>query len=566
MSQLILALLICSATMSVLALIFMMITPMLTKRYSVQTCYYAWLIVVIGLIIPFRPQWHHSIIQVDVPDNTAVAAAPSTEPGHPNGGQSENLSPVTIKFGNNPVRYLPPAAPLNLNPNPATGLPADADAVLPGFSWWQIAALGWLIGLTVFLARHGIKHCRFIRMVNRWSERVTDARSMSLLKALQAEMGIQKSVTLYQCPGIGSPMLTGLRNPRILLPAADLAPDSLSFVLTHELVHHKRKDLYYKCLILIATAIHWFNPIVYLMAKTIDVQCELSCDAEVVKSADPGTRHHYSKTIIDLVKYKSSLKTSLSTNFYGGRKCMKNRIQLIMDTGKKRTGIAVLLVAILIIAGTGFTSFSNSRSGELSLRHDIKAVGDTIVLGGTDWRILEVKEDKALVLSDKILTAQSYHASDAAPTTWEESNIRRYLNETFYEETFSEQEKVLIVETLILDRDNPWYGMSSGNETTDKLFLLSIDEVLHYLGDSGGLENRQNGISYISDEFSEQRLAQTQEGESAGWWLRSPGIHYVGCEDAHTCAAIVSAKGSLNIQGEFLNNSAGIRPAMWIIL
>ena len=563
MSEFILALLICSATMSVLALIFMMITPMLTKRYSIQTCYYAWLIVIIGLIIPFRPQWHHSIIRVEVPGNTAVTAAPSTETGHPGGGQYESPAPVAIKFGNNPVRYLPPAVPPYLTRT--TGLRSDS-AGFPGFSWWQIAAMVWLVGLIVFLAKHGIKHYHFVKTVNRWSERITDVQSLSLLQMLQAEMGIQKPVTLYRCPSIGSPMLTGLRNPRILLPAANLAPDSLCFVLAHELVHYKRKDLYYKCLILIATAIHWFSPIVYLVAKTIDVQCELSCDAEVVKSADPGTRHHYSKTIIDLVRYKSSLKTSLSTNFYSGRKCMKNRIHLIMDTGKKRTGIAIFLVALLIIAGTGFTSFSNSTPGAQNFGQDIKTVGDTIMLGGMDWRILEVKEGKALVLSDKVLTAQSYHASDAAPITWEESHIRRYLNETYYEETFSEQEKMQIVEALILDRDNPWYGMSSGSETTDKLFLLSIDEVLHYFGDSGGLENRQNGISYISDEFSEERLARTQEGEMASWWLRSPGIHYDACEDAHTCAAIVSSKGSINIQGEFLNNSAGIRPALWITL
>jgi len=130
--------------------------------------------------------------------------------------------------------------------------------------------------------------------------------------------------------------MIGFVNPRILLPKSDIEEDELRFILRHELVHYKRKDLWYKCLVLIATAIHWFNPIVYLMAEAIDILCEMSCDAEVIRSTDADTRQHYSETIIGVVKYQSKMKTALSTNFYGGKKGMKNRIFSIMDTGKKR--------------------------------------------------------------------------------------------------------------------------------------------------------------------------------------------------------------------------------------
>ena len=543
--------------MSVLALIFILITPLLTKRYSVSACYYAWLVVIIGLIIPLRPQWSNAIIRVDISSQTAVSST-QTESGQTSDKTTQPIPPLAIQFRDNPVRYIQPVS----LPNPLsnTVLPSSSPVV----SLWQFTALVWLVGVIVFLIHHGIKHYRFIKMIRRWSEQITEAQTVSTLHSLQAEMGISKPVSLYQCPNIGSPMMTGLLKPRILLPATDLTPDALRFILAHELVHYKRKDLYYKCLILLATAIHWFNPIVYLVAKTIDTQCELSCDAKVVQSADPGTRHNYSLAIINLVKYRSVLKTSLSTNFHYGRKCMKKRIFTIMDMSKKRTGIAIFLAVLLITLGTGFASLGGSILQNKGTFNASTVAGDIIRFGGNDWRVLEVKDSRALVLSDKVLSAQVYHALDVNPVTWEESNVRQYLNESFYYETFSESERARIAETVVSDRDNPWYGMSSGNESTDKVFLLSIDEVLHYFGDSGGLENRSEGISYISDEFSEERLAETMNGEAASWWLRSPGIHYNTCEDAHTCAAIITSKGSVNIQGDFLNNSGGIRPAMWL--
>jgi len=157
-------------------------------------------------------------------------------------------------------------------------------------------------------------------------------------------------------------MMIGFVNPQILLPKADFTQDELRFILKHELIHYKRKDLYYKCFVLIATAIHCFNPIVYLMAQAIDVVCETSCDAEVVRSTDADMRQHYSETIIGVVKYQSKLKTALSTNFYGGKKGMKNRILSIMDTGKKKAGIAIVCCTLILTMGTGMAFAANATA------------------------------------------------------------------------------------------------------------------------------------------------------------------------------------------------------------
>lgn len=319
MQSFVIMLLTCSVTMSALVLLYMAITPLLAKRYSEKGRYYAWLIVVIGLIIPFRPQFNNAIVKVEMSAQTATSII-----------QIGNGTPVHVPAGN-----------------------VVFSSALPSISWWQITAAVWLTGVIVFLAYHVIKHYCFVKMTRRWSENITDGQSLSTLQSLKTEMGISKQINLYLCSSVGSPMMIGFVNPRIFLPTADFAHDELRFILKHELVHYKRKDLYYKCLVLIATAIHWFNPIVYLMTKSIDILCETSCDAEVVQSTDADTRQQYTETIIGVVKYQSKMKTALSTNFYGGKKGMKKRISSIMDTKKKRIGTTIICITVCLTIGTG---------------------------------------------------------------------------------------------------------------------------------------------------------------------------------------------------------------------
>ena len=352
-------LLTCSVTMSALALFYMAVTPLFAKRYSEKGRYYAWLIVVFWLIIPFRPQFNNAFIKVDVPSGTVTPII-----------QIGNGTPITVPFGNT---ALPPA--------------------LPSISWWQIAAAVWLAGVIAFLAYHVIKHYCFVKMVKRWSENITDEQLVTLLQSLKFEMGISAQINLYRCSSIGSPMMIGFVNPQILLPKADFTQDELRFILKHELVHYKRKDLYYKSLVLIATAIHWFNPIVYLMAKAIDVLCEISCDTEVVRSTDADMRQQYSETIIGVVKYQSKLKTALLTNFNGGKKGMKSRISSIMDTTKKKAGVAVLSLVLVGVMATGFVTVANASN--ISQANN---VGNTTTEKATDKSIAG---DGARVMSDE---------------------------------------------------------------------------------------------------------------------------------------------------------------------
>ena len=312
MHNFMLTLLFCSAIMSLISLMYMAANPLLAKRYSEKGRYYVWLIILLWLIIPFRPQWNNALIHVPL--------------------ETTRLPPVTIT-----TTPLPPqAAPLAYS--------------IPSIEPFQIAFIVWLIGAIIFLTFHLIKHLSFVKRAVRWGKII---ENNSILESLKSEMGISKHIALIQCEGIGSPTMLGFIKPQILLPTADLPQNQLRFILKHELIHYKRGDIYYKCLVLVATAIHWFNPIIYMAAKAINAQCELSCDAEVIKNADDSIRQQYSEAIIGVVRYQSDFKTALSTTFYGGKKSMKNRIYTIMDNRKKRIGAVVMFLVLAATLSTG---------------------------------------------------------------------------------------------------------------------------------------------------------------------------------------------------------------------
>jgi beta-lactamase regulating signal transducer with metallopeptidase domain len=233
-------------------------------------------------------------------------------------------------------------------------LPVESTApVAAALSWWNVAEIVWATGAVSFLVFQVVRHIRFTQTTRRWSEAVISGPVYETLIRLQEEAGITRTVSLFRCPCVNTPLAMGIVRPRILLPHLIFDEGELKYVLMHELVHIKRKDLYYRVLTLIANAAHWFNPLVYMMGRAVSLLCEISCDDEVVKGTDSDARLRYSETIIGVVKYQSRLQTALSTGFYGGKKGMKMRISSIMDAGRKKMGAVLLCASLIMPIGTG---------------------------------------------------------------------------------------------------------------------------------------------------------------------------------------------------------------------
>lgn len=336
---------ICSMTMSLAALMFILFSPFMTKRYGVKWQYYAWLIIAIGFIVPFRPHFGFTLFS------------------------SRHFLEDTVR----------PTMSLVIFNVAGTGGITEPSKVLPSITMYHIVCLIWLSGVVLVSGYHLLRHRRFIRLINRWSEDLNDMKALTILNQIKAELHLSNQVCPKRCDLINSPMMTGFIKPAILIPSAHFSENELNFIIRHELIHFKRKDMWYKCLVIIITAIHWFNPVVHVMAWRISELCELSCDAEVVKSSGVQTRQEYTEAIISTIQTQARLKTVFSTNFNGGKNSMKKRISSIMDTKKKKIGATIMCLAVVLILGTGILFAYNIPTAEASDNSSLQSSTDESV-------------------------------------------------------------------------------------------------------------------------------------------------------------------------------------------
>jgi hypothetical protein len=193
------------------------------------------------------------------------------------------------------------------------------------------------------------------------------------------------------------------------------------------------------------------------------------------------------------------------------------------------------------------------------------SVGEKMHFGGCSWCVLDIQGDKALILADRIQGECHFHDNHDF-ITWADCSLRKLLNDGFYS-LFSQAEKNRIAETAVINHSNPRFGTNGGSDTIDKVFLLSIEEVVRYFGDSGQMQNgNSNDRTPIDDEYNEVRVARDNLGRATDWWLRSPGGY-------GTDTSYVSCKGAINIYGTFSipesiheesSIQMGVRPALWL--
>lgn len=198
------------------------------------------------------------------------------------------------------------------------------------------------------------------------------------------------------------------------------------------------------------------------------------------------------------------------------------------------------------------------------------SVGETIQFGGRDWRVLDIQGDYALILHETVLINQPYHHTNE-DVTWETSSSRQWLNGAFLD-SFSEADRARIRETTVINNDNPWYGTPGGENTIDRIFSLSLEEVVKYFGDSGMLQNAENRHRHIiSDDFNNARMSVRATGEvwSPMWWTRSPGMSSSQAADVETFGTIrvMGARVARGVDDGFdIGGIGGLRPALWLSL
>ena len=208
------------------------------------------------------------------------------------------------------------------------------------------------------------------------------------------------------------------------------------------------------------------------------------------------------------------------------------------------------------------TSKAESSSQKKDNNPDYK-VGETIEFGnypqdkdGTEkpieWIVMKNEGNQVLLLSKYVLDAKSYN-EEWGDVTWETSDIRQWLNNEFYTTAFNKAEKAKIQTSLTKNEDNSKFGTSGGNDTEDKVFLLSKKEAKTLFS------NNEERIAKAT-EYAEKSGVYVNEEKAAWWWLRSPGTY---SDDA----AVVGNDGWVDGNGDSVHiNRDGVRPALHLNL
>jgi len=147
--------------------------------------------------------------------------------------------------------------------------------------------------------------------------------------------------------------------------------------------------------------------------------------------------------------------------------------------------------------------------------------GNKVVFGGYTWLVLEESADRMLILTEDVIETQKQYHSEYVAITWADCDLNKYLNNEFYNRFNAEDKKRILVEPVVTNK-NPWYGTDGGRARKDPIFLLSIEEVVKYFGDSGQLKKGARNDGCIDDQYNKERIAYDKGGEGTWWWLRSP--------------------------------------------
>jgi beta-lactamase regulating signal transducer with metallopeptidase domain len=172
----------------------------------------------------------------------------------------------------------------------------------------------------------------------------------------------KRAPRLYRNPIAATPMLFGVFRPAIILPDREYTDTQLRAVLLHELTHLRRKDILVKWLTMITCAVHWFNPVVWLVRREIDRACELSCDEAVIRGFDADGRQNYGETLLYVAADSKTPRAILSTTMCEEKKALKERLGAIIKR-KKHTRLAIIVsVALIVAAGGTAIAFGAGRT------------------------------------------------------------------------------------------------------------------------------------------------------------------------------------------------------------
>ena len=324
---------------SLAILAMLVLKPLWRERYRAKTRCWLWLALAAFLLLPVDFSVKNAPVQAAPPkDYTLFVGTDKTAIQ-----STDNLfGDMAEKSGQSPAQVRD-----TIIQRPVTNPAQKTTRYIPVTT---ILFYGYLAGAAAFLLYQGVSYALFRRTVRRWKRDVSRADYAAMLSDTARDLGVS-APEMIVCEAISTPAVTGLLRPRLLLPHERYDVQELRYILRHELCHLKRRDMLLKLVLLAANAMHWFNPVVYLMLRQADEDIELACDSAATDGLELPERAAYSRTLLAAVQ--SSVRALPATTCFGGTvERLKRRITNVLGAQKKRGfGVVALVLALTLTAG-----------------------------------------------------------------------------------------------------------------------------------------------------------------------------------------------------------------------
>lgn len=240
--------------------------------------------------------------------------------------------------------------------NPAVGNNITRINIPTDNNFMLYLAYLWIFVAIVIAVYTFVKYTKFKNLVVDVSYDIEDDEVNCLYKDLLKELNIKKKIELRGSDELISPAGMGLFKSYIFLPDYPYSKDELNWILRHELMHFKNKDLLIKFAVLFVKIIYWFNPLVYIMSNRVNIDCELCCDESVLNDCSLKEKKEYALALIKSIKLSKNYQSGILTTEFN-KTNLERRLDSIIDR-KTKKGI-FLIIVLCLLSGSTFLKFES---------------------------------------------------------------------------------------------------------------------------------------------------------------------------------------------------------------
>lgn len=329
-------------TVSLAALVPLILRRLMKKRYPARMVCVVWAILALRLLIPVQLTLPQAPVQV-MPRTSYVVQSDQT-------AFRQAGLPVTQM----PARWV--------TGTQAQTLSAADTGTVKTVDITDILLTLWLAGVIACVLWQGIGYYRLIRSLKGTSCSIERADLHTILQEQCADLVIDREIPLRVSSAADCPMLAGFIHPTLYLPDERISRTDAAFIFRHELTHYKHGDLWLKLLLLAARCLHWFNPLVHLIARFAQEDIEAACDDAVVRGHDGAYRRAYGETILRSAIAQAQKRKALVSCFGDDKKTLMRRFEGLFDKSVKKRGVALVVIIALLVGSLSCTIAVGDRS------------------------------------------------------------------------------------------------------------------------------------------------------------------------------------------------------------